>query len=290
MIPLTSHRFDDWVKVYNEGRENLSGFVPLHTQELRLMIRNHHFRQEDMYIALQGTRPIAVARYSADSDSGISFVADLAFLPDMNSGIETLVEFLMKLARKNGSIGLTSWTFMAQVSIPDILSRFTFDTRRVRHEMFIDLNQTKVRGPLGTTEVRKCDEMKSLLELLPLNSRSDIRPFDIFELRDEISGDWRPRFLGLANAGAGHLMVASRSNNKRTEGRIDLTSLATSLTKQNDLLFEMTHDLVANLYRDGVRRVKLEMDAGFSLRQSLMHSGFEVRRTLLEMCLDILHD
>ena len=220
----------------------------------------------------------------------MSFIADLTSLPDTNPGVEALVEFFMERARENGSTGLASWTFMAQVRVPDILSKFTFNTRRVRYEMFADLNQIRVRGPLRDTQVRRCDHMNSSPKFLAFNGGRAIRPLDIFELRDEISDDWRPRFLGFGDASDGHLIVGSRSNTKRNEGRIDLTQLATSFVKENRLLSDLIHDLVVSLYRDGVRQVKMEMDAGINLKQSLMDSGFEVRRTLLEMCLDILQD
>jgi len=290
VIPLTSDRYDDWVRVYNEGRQNLSGFAPLHTQELKAMIRNHQCVQEDMFLALQGRRPTAVARFLADGDSRMSFIADLTSLSDMNSGVEALVEFFLERARENGSTGLASWTFMAQVSVPDILSKFTFDTRRVRYEMVLDLNQTKVRGSPRNPQVRKCDHKISSLKSLTLNDARVIRPLDLFELRNEISEDWQPRFLGFGDVGDGHLMVASRSNHNRRKGRIDLTHLATSVMRQNDSPTDLIYALVVSLHRDGVRQVKLEIDAGINLKHALMDSGFEVRRTLLEMCLDILQD
>ncbi|MHA2380566.1 MAG: hypothetical protein ACXADS_14920, partial [Candidatus Thorarchaeota archaeon] len=132
VVPLTSDRHADWAKVYNKGRLNLSGFVPLHEQELRAMMRNHVCDQETMYFGLEGRRPTAVARYLEDADSGMSFITDLISLPGMKSGVEALVEFFMLRARENRSTVLTSWTFLAQVSVPDILSKFTFDTRRVQ--------------------------------------------------------------------------------------------------------------------------------------------------------------
>ncbi|MFX1416658.1 MAG: hypothetical protein ACFFC0_07585 [Promethearchaeota archaeon] len=288
MIPLTSDRHDDWVRVYNAGHQNLSGFVPLHTQELRNMIRNHQFWPEDMYLAIQGRRSIAVARYLEDAHSSRSFIADLASLPNMNSGVEALVEFFMERTRENGSTSLASWAFTAQVRVPDILSRFTFDTRRVRHEMFADLDQAEVRGSLGSTEVRKCDSRRLFLKAHPLYNVDGVRPLDLFELRDEISYDWWPRYLGFSCVSGGHLMVASRSKRKRKEGRIDLTDMATSSAKQDNLLSELIHDMVFSLYHDGVRQVRLEIDAGIGLKQFLIDTGFEVRRTLLEMCLDIL--
>ncbi|MFX0045088.1 MAG: hypothetical protein ACFE8Z_04520, partial [Candidatus Hermodarchaeota archaeon] len=244
----------------------------------------------DLYLALRNRRPTATARFLKDVDSKMSFIADLSSVPDTNSGVEALIEFLMERARENGSMAVASWAFMAQVRVADILSKFTFDTRRVRYEMLADLSQTKVRGSPLNTQVRKCDHMNSLREFGAFNGRSGIRPLDMFELRDEISDEWRPRFLGFGDVSDGHLMVASRSNSKRKKGRIDLTHLATGFVKQKGLLSELIHDLVVNLYRDGVREVKLEIDAGTDLKQSLMDSGFEVKRTLMEMCLDILQD
>jgi len=290
VIPLTSDRHDDWLRVYNKGRDNLSGFVPIHPQELGVMIRNQQCTQEDMYLALQGRRPTAVARFLQDAASRMSFIADLVSVPDTSAGIEALVGFFMDLARENGSTSLTSWTFMAQVSTPDTLSKFTFDTRRVRHEMSADLALAKVTGPPRKPRARECNRKDSSLKISFYDTAPSIRPLELFELRDEVSLDWQPRFAVFREKSGGKLMVASRSKHKRKEGRIDLTDLATKFAKQNELLSELIQDLAFSLYHDGVRRVKLEIDAGIELKQALMDFGFEVRRTLLEMCLEIMQD
>jgi hypothetical protein len=290
VVPLTKDRYDDWVRVYNEGRQNISGFVSLHTQELGVMLRNGQCKENDMYLALHGRRPTAAARFLEEVDSRVSFIADLTSLPDISSGVEALIEFFMERARLNGSTNLASWTFMSQLRVPDILSKFTFDTRRVRHEMFADLNQARVREFLKSPYVRELDHKNTTVASFTMSNMRGIRPLDLFEIRDEISDNWQPRFLGFENVGKGHLMVASQSNQRRTEGRIDLTDLATRLVRQDDFLSELISDIVLSLYRDGVRHVKLEIDAGIELKQSLLDSGFEVRRTLLEMCPDIMQD
>ncbi|MHA2380434.1 MAG: hypothetical protein ACXADS_14260, partial [Candidatus Thorarchaeota archaeon] len=176
------------------------------------------------------------------------------------------------------------------VSVPDILSKFTFDTRRVQHEMTIDLSPTQQRESLRNTQVRRWDGKNSSLRIPTLKNAHGIRPLDLFEIRDQFSDDWEPRFLGFGDEGNAPLIVASQSKPNRKKGRIVLLLAAANVLKQNDLFSELTNDLVVCLYQDGVRQVKLEMDAEISLKQVLLDSGFKVSRTLFEMCLEILQD
>ncbi|MFQ5833352.1 MAG: hypothetical protein ACE5H4_11655 [Candidatus Thorarchaeota archaeon] len=290
LATLSENQVHDWVRVYNEGRRNLPGFVPLTAQDLELLIKAGLCRRESMYIAFEGKRPTAVARFLESDTEGASFVTDLSSLSRRTSGAPALIENFMDKARVTAATSLISWSFMAQVRIGDILSKFTFEPKRVRQAMELQLDSKKEQVHSDDARVKTWENKDGHRGLPDWSRRLHGRPMDLFELRDHRSLDWRPRFVGLSQDLSTPFLIASRSRHNRKRGRIDLVSFFGASSVKEGELSGVIHELIKGLSDEGVTSVNTEIDAEIGLRRAFTECGFEVKRTLFQMELDILQD
>ncbi|MFW9845512.1 MAG: GNAT family N-acetyltransferase [Candidatus Thorarchaeota archaeon] len=283
VLPLSDDRLNDWLRVYNDGNDNTPNFKPLTKEELKALIKKGSANPDKMYLGLEGAKPTAVARFIGSEDAHTAFLSDISILPDYSEGLQALTTHMMEWAREIGAKRVVAWASFSSIRIPDILSEFTFDPRRV----LVELKRTK-GDSLSIDErlierVVSWDEKGPTLRMSALFGGLYARPLELYELRDEAAYQWEPRFILPSITSDRILAVAYRSEANRTLGWIDLTPLPVGSDKSERPDSSLISHLADRLFLDGVNEIRTEVDGDLLEKQPFMKAGFETIKTHMEM-------
>ncbi|MHA1939242.1 MAG: hypothetical protein ACXACD_04785 [Candidatus Thorarchaeota archaeon] len=290
IVQLTDQRIDDWLTVYNEGKRNLPEFKPLTPQDLNGLMKQGAVNPERIILGLEGEVPTAVARYIGSDDSQSAFMSDVSILPGTTKGLHEITEFVMAWARDIGAKRIAAWTPLSAIKVPDVLSEYTFEARRVLVSLKLDIDSDLSIDETLIHRVRKWDDKGPVHRLFALFGGLFSRPLDLYELRDEAAHKWEPRFTLLSKDLDTSLAVAYRSNANKQLGWIDLNPLKTGATSIEIPDSNLVSHLAARLYLDGVKEIRTEVDGDLMEKQPFIETGFETVRTLMEMELQLIYE
>lgn len=290
VIPLSDNRMKDWLRIYNTGNENTPNFTPLTKDELQTLIKKGAANPDKMYLGLEGAKPTAVGRFIGSDDAHTVYFSDASMLPDYSEGFQALTTHMLERAREIGARRVASWASISSIRIPDILSEFTFDPRRV----LVELKRTKGNN-LSIDErlieqVVSWDEKGPVLRMFALFGGLYSRPLELYELRDEAAYQWAPRFILPSKTSDRILAVAYRSEANRKLGWIDLTPLPAGADKSEKPDSSLIRHLADRLFLDGVHEIRTEVDGDLLEKQPFMKAGFETIKTHMEMELLLSYD
>jgi hypothetical protein len=287
---LTDQRIDDWLRVYNEGKKNLPGFKPLLAQELNGLIKQGAANPERVLLGIEGGVPTAVARYIGSDDSQSAFMSDVSILPGKTKGLHELTEFVMVWAREIGAKRIAVWTPLSSIKVPDVLSEYTFEARRVLVSLKLEMESDLSIDESLIPRVREWDNKGPAQRLLALFGGLFSRPLDLHELRDEAAHQWEPRFTLLSKDLETTLAVAYRSEANRQLGWIDLNPLKSGAASIEIPDSYLISHLAGRLYLDGVKEIRTEVDGDLVEKQPFIEAGFATIRTLMEMELQLIYE
>ncbi|MHA2003944.1 MAG: hypothetical protein ACXABV_14910 [Candidatus Thorarchaeota archaeon] len=290
IVQLTDQSIDDWLRVYNEGKKNLPGFKPLLAQDINELIKQGAVNPERVLMGLEGGIPTAVARYIGSDDSRSAFMSDVSILPGRTKGLQELTEFVMVWAREIGAKRITAWTPLSAIKVPDVLSEYTFEARRVLVSLKLEMESVLSIDETLVPRVREWDNKGPVQRLLALFGGLFSRPLDMHELRDEAALQWEPRFTLLSRDLDTTLAVAYRSEANRQLGWIDLTPLKIGAASIEIPDSNLISHLAGRLYLDGVREIRTEVDGDLLEKQPFVEADFVTIRTLMEMELQLIYE
>ncbi|KXH72914.1 MAG: hypothetical protein AM326_00885 [Candidatus Thorarchaeota archaeon SMTZ-45] len=287
IVQLTSEWIDDWLKVYNKGKINLPEFKPLTSQQLNHLIKQGTANPERMLLGLEGGVPTAVARYIGSDEPQTVYLSDVSILPGKTNGLQGIAEYVMAWARDSGAERIAAWTPMSTIKIPDVLSEYTFEARRVLVSLKRKMNSELSIDETLIDRVKQWDSKAPGQRLLALFGGLFSRPLDLHELRDEMDHQWEPRFILHSKDLENTLAVAYRSEANRQLGWIDLTPLRTGPLTIEVPDSDLISHLSDRLYLDGVNEIRTEVDGDLLEKQPFLEAGFETIRTIIEMELQL---
>lgn len=290
IVQLTDQRIDDWLTVYNEGRRNLPEFNPLAPQELNGLIKQGAVNPERILLGLEGSVPTAVARVIGSDDSQAAFMSDVSIMPGTTKGLHGIVEFVMAWARDIGAKRIAAWTPLSAIKVPDVLSEYTFEARRVLVSLKLKIDSELSIDETLIHRVREWESKGPVQRLIALFGGLFSRPLDLHELRDEAAHRWEPRFTLLSKDLETTLAVAYRSDANRQLGWIDLTPLKAGAALIEVPDSSLISHLAARLCLDGVKEIRTEVDGDLLEKQPFIDAGFETIRTLMEMELQLIYE
>jgi hypothetical protein len=287
---LTDERFEDWLRVYNKGRENLPDFQPLMPQDLNTLIKQGAVSPERSLLGLEDGNATAVSRYIGSDDSQSAFMSDVSIIPGKTKGLQGIIEFVMDWARDIRAKRIAAWTPLSAIKVPDVLSEYTFEARRVLVSLKLEIESELSIDETLINRVREWESKGPVQRLIALFGGLFSRPLDLHELRDEASHKWEPRFTLLSKDLETTLAVAYRSEANRQLGWIDLTPLKAGAALIEVPDTSLISHLAARLYLDGVKEIRTEVDGDLLEKQPFIEAGFETIRTLMEMELQLIYE
>ncbi|MFW9887635.1 MAG: hypothetical protein ACFFER_05595 [Candidatus Thorarchaeota archaeon] len=287
---LTDERIEDWLRVYNEGKRNLRDFQPLIRQELDVLIKQGVVNPERTLLGLEDGIATAVSRYIGSEDSQSAFMSDLSIIRGKTKGLEEIIEFTMVWARNIRANRIAAWTPLSAIKVPDVLSEYTFEARRVLVSLKLEIESELSIDETLIHRVREWESKGPVQRLLALFGGLFSRPLDLYELRDEAAYKWEPRFTLLSTDLETTLAVAYRSEANRQLGWIDLTPLRAGAALIEVPDSSLISHLADRLYLDGVKEIRTEVDGDLIEKQPFIEAGFETIRTLMEMELQLSYE
>jgi hypothetical protein len=287
---LTDERIEDWLRVYNEGRDNLPGFQPLMRRELDALLKQGVVNPERTLLGLEDGIATAVSRYIGSEDSQSAFMSDLSIMRGKTKGLEEIIEFVMAWARDIRANRIAAWTPLSAIKVPDVLSEYTFEARRVLVSLKLEIESELSIDENLINRVREWESKGPVQRLVALFGGLFSRPLDLHELRDEAAYKWEPRFTLVSKDFETTLAVAYRSEANRQLGWIDLTPLKAGAALIEVPDSSLISHLAARLCLDGVKEIRTEVDGDLLEKQPFIEAGFETIRTLMEMELQLNYE
>jgi hypothetical protein len=289
IVQLTDEWIDDWLRVYNEGKKNLPEFKPLTSQELDELIKKGAVGPDRILLGLEGGVPTAVGRHIGSEDTHSAYLSDLSILSGKTKGLQAIFEYVMTWARDIRAERIVAWTPMSAIKVPDVLSEYTFEARRVLVSLKLKMESELSIDEALIQRVREWDSKGPAQRLVALFGGLFSRPLDLHELRDETTHQWEPRFTLLSKDLDSTLAVAYRSETNRQLGWIDLTPLRSGETVIEVPDSNLVSHLAGRLYLDGVKEIRTEVDGDLLEKQPFLDAGFETIRTIIEMELQLIY-
>ncbi|MFX0054553.1 MAG: hypothetical protein ACFFAX_15765 [Promethearchaeota archaeon] len=287
---LTDERIDDWLRVYNEGKGNIPEFHPLMPHELKALIKQGVVNPERTLLGLEDGIATAVARYIGSDDSQSAFMSDISIISGKTEGLQCIIEFVMDWARDIRAKRIAAWTPLSAIKVPDVLSEYTFEARRVLVSLKLEIDSELSIDETLISRVREWESKGPAQRLMDLFGGLFSRPLDLHELRDEAAYKWEPRFTLLSRDYETTLAVAYRSEANRQMGWIDLTPLKAGAALIEVPDSSLISHLAARLHLDGVKEIRTEVDGDLLEKQPFIEAGFETIRTLMEMELQLNYE
>jgi hypothetical protein len=287
---LTEERIEDWLRVYNGGKGSLPDFQPLMRRELDALIKQGVVNPERTLLGLEDGIATAVSRYIGSEDSQSAFMSDLSIMRGKTKGLEEIIEFVMAWARDIRANRIAAWTPLSAIKVPDVLSEYTFEARRVVVGLKLEIDSELSIDETLIHRVREWESKGPVQRLIALFGGLFSRPLDLHELRDEAAHKWEPRFTLVSKDLETTLAVAYRSEANRQLGWIDLTPLKAGAALIEVPDSSLISHLAARLYLDGVKEIRTEVDGDLLEKQPFIEAGFETIRTLMEMELQLIYE
>ncbi|MHA2141993.1 MAG: hypothetical protein ACXADC_09125 [Candidatus Thorarchaeota archaeon] len=290
IVQLSDEWNDDWLRVYNEGKRNLPEFKPLTSKELNGLIKKGAVSPERMLLGLEGGVPTAVSRYIGSDDSHTAWLSDVSITQGKTEGLKMISEYVMDWARQIGAERIAAWTPISTIKIPDVLSEYTFEARRILVSLKLGMDAELSLDETLIPRVREWDNKAPGQRLQALFGGIFSRPLDLHELRDEAAHQWEPRLSLISQDLEGTLAVAYRSETNRQLGWIDLTPIRVGDASIEVPDSNLISHLAGRLYLDGVKEIRTEVDGDLLEKQPFIEAGFETIRTLIEMELQLSYE
>ena len=285
---LSSENLDDWVRVYNQGHQRYKGFVPFTEGDLTHMLRNKTIDGTSMYLALEGVKPAATGCLCFPSRSDTAILTDFSVVPGMNLAASALIEHCLKLSREKHARGLVNWVPEVAVAASDALGNFTFEPYQVHLVMRNALLLKPEHSPVNSITVKEMTSSESnpAIPELPQLLRECL---DLREIRDIEAKHWQPRVTAVDNATPGLALIGFVSKSNRREAWMQLMDSEGSGFPNIPPSEGLIQEVLAVLFKKGVRDVKTEIRSEFRVKSPFMSADFEVMETIYELILPLSH-
>ena len=288
MQELAPENLNDWIRVYNQGHQRYKGFVPFTEGDLTHMLRNKTIDGASMYLALEGVRPAATGCLCFPSQLDTAILTDFSVLPGVNLAASALIEHCLKLSREKHARALVNWIPEVAVAASDVLGDFTFEPYQVHLIMkcvlLLKPEYTPVTG-VTVKEITSCEEKPAMPELRQLLREC----LDLREVRDAEAKHWLPRVIAVDDAIPNLTLVGFISKSNRREAWMQLMDSEGSGFPDIPPSEGLIQEVLAVLFKKGVRDVKTEIRSEFRVKSPFMSADFEVMETVYEMILPLSH-
>ena len=288
MQELSSENLVDWVRVYNQGHQRYKGFVPFTEGDLTHMLRNKIIDGTLMYLALEGVKPAATGCLCFPSRSETAILTDFSVVPGMNLAASALIEHCLKLSREKHARALVNWVPEVAVAASDALGNFTFEPYQVhlsmRNVLLLKPEHTPVTG-ITVTEIASSETNPAIPELRQLLREC----LDLREVRDIEAKNWLPQVMAVDDATPNLTLIGFVSKSNRREAWIQPMDSEGSGFPDIPPSEGLIQEVLAVLFRKGVRDVKTEVRSEFRVKSPFMSTDFEVMETIYELILPLSH-
>jgi len=285
---LSSENLDDWVRVYNQGHQRYMGFVPFTERDLTHLLRNKIIDGTSMYLALEGLRPAATGCLCFPSRSDTAILTDFSVVPGMNFAASALIEHCLKLSREKQARALVNWIPEVAVAASDALGDFTFEPYQVhlsmRNVLLLKPEHTPVTD-VTVTEMTSCEKNSAIPELRQLLREC----LDLREICDIEAKRWIPRVIAVNDDDSNPSLVGYVSKSNRREAWMQLMDSEGSGFPDIPPPEGLIQEVLAVLFKKGVRDVKTEIRSEFRMKSPFMSADFEVMETIYELILPLSH-
>jgi len=285
---LSSENLDDWVRVYNQGHQRYKGFVPFTEGDLTHMLRNKIIDGSSMYLASEGVKPAATGCFCFPSRSNRAVLTDFSVVPGMNLAASALIEHCLKLSREKHARALVNWIPEVAVAASDALGDFTFEPYQVhlsmRNVLLLKPEHTPVTG-ITVKEMTSCEKNPAIPELRQLLREC----LDLREVRDIEAKHWLPRVIAVDDATPNLTLIGFVSKSNRREAWMQLMDSEGSGFPDIPPSEGLIQEVLAVLFKKGVRDVKTEIQSEFRVKSPFMSADFEVMETIYELILPLSH-
>ena len=288
MQELSSENLGDWIRVYNQGHQKYNGFVPFTEGDLTHMLRNKIIDGSSMYLVLEGGRPAATGCLCFPSRSNTAILTDFSVVPGMNLAANALIEHCLKLSREKYARALVNWVPEVAVAASDALGDFTFEPYQVhlimRNALLLKPEHTPVTS-ITIKEMTSSDKNLAIPELPQLLREC----LDLREVRDIEAKRWLPRVTAVDDVNPNLTLIGYVSKSNRREAWIQLMGSEGSGFPDIPPSKGLIQEVLAVLFKKGVRDVKTEIRSEFRVKSPFMSADFEVMETVYELILPLSH-
>jgi hypothetical protein len=286
---LAPENLNDWIRVYNQGHQRYKGFVPFTEGDLTHMLRNKTIDGASMYLALEGVRPAATGCLCFPSQLDTAILTDFSVLPGVNLAASALIEHCLKLSREKHARALVvNWIPEVAVAASDVLGDFTFEPYQVHLIMKCVLLLKPEHTPVTSITVKEMtsrEKNPAIPELRQLLREC----LDLREIRDVETKHWLPRVIAVDDATPNLTLIGFVSKSKRREAWIQLMDSEGSGFPDIPPSEGLIQEVLAVLFKKGVRDVKTEIRSEFRVKSPFMSADFEVMETVYELILPLSH-
>jgi len=285
---LSSENLDNWVRVYNQGHQMYKGFMPFTEGDLTHMLRNKIIDGTSMYLALEGVKPAATGCLCFPSRSDKAILTDFSVAPGMNLAASALIEHCLNLSREKHARALVNWIPEVAVAASDALGDFTFEPYQVHLSMenvlLLKPEHTPVTG-ITVKEMTSFERNLAIPELRQLLRKC----LDLREIRDIEAKHWLPRIIAVDDATPNLTLIGFISKSNRREAWMQLMDSEGSGFPDISPSEGLIQEVLAVLFKKGVRDVKTEIRSEFRVKSPFMSADFEVMETIYELILPLSH-
>jgi hypothetical protein len=252
------------------------------------MLRNKIIDGTLMYLALEGVKPAATGCLCFPTRSDTAILTDFSVVPGMGLAASALIEHCLKLSREKHARALVNWVPEVAVAASDALGNFTFEPYQVhlsmRNVLLLKPEHTPVTG-ITVTEIASSETNPAIPELRQLLREC----LDLREVRDIDTKNWLPQVMAIDDATPNLTLIGFVSKSNRREAWIQLMDSEGSGFPDIPPSEGLIQEVLAVLFRKGVRDVKTEVRSEFRVKSPFLSADFEAMETIYELILPLSH-
>jgi hypothetical protein len=206
----------------------------------------------------------------------------------MNLAASALIEHCLKLSREKHARALVNWVPEVAVAASDALGDFTFEPYQVHLIMRNALLLKPEHTPVTSITIKEMTSSEKNLAIpeLPQLLRECL---DLREVRDIEVKHWLPRITAVDDATPNLTLIGFVSKSNRREAWIQLMDSEGSGFPDIPPSEGLIQEVLAVLFKKGVRDVKTEIRSEFRVKSPFMSADFEVMETVYELILPLSH-